>query len=203
MQIYFTGNTTPVKSFNIGIKGNNAADTIEFILDAQQGNVDLSACTAYVKSASPITSFADKQRVEIQSADEGKIKVSWSMLRKHTLNHSLNVQLQFEDYDRDICWQTVSLQIHFDKTVDADTEIENQNPSIIQDLCKRVGALESKENPTQFFDSLDEFPTIGSADVLYVDIAEDRVYRWDGDNLKYICVGSDYEQIKFINGGTL
>ena len=110
MQIYFTGNTTPVKSFNIGIKGNNAADTIEFILDAQQGNVDLSACTAYVKSASPITSFADKQRVEIQSADEGKIKVSWSMLRKHTLNHSLNVQLQFEDYDRDICWQTVSLQ---------------------------------------------------------------------------------------------
>ena len=113
MQIYFTGNTTPVKSFNIGIKGNNAADTIEFILDAQQGNVDLSACTAYVKSASPITSFADKQRVEIQSADEGKIKVSWSMLRKHTLNHSLNEQLQFEDYDRDICWNRKKILLNF------------------------------------------------------------------------------------------
>lgn len=46
-----------------------------------------------------------------------------------------------------------------------------------------------------------EFPSIGDPKILYIDAAANKSYRWDDDNLKYFVVGSDYEQIKIIDGG--
>jgi len=46
-----------------------------------------------------------------------------------------------------------------------------------------------------------EFPNIGNEGVLYTDIGENKTYRWDNNQLKYYCVGSNYEDIKIINGG--
>lgn len=45
------------------------------------------------------------------------------------------------------------------------------------------------------------FPNVGNKYVLYIAISENRAYRWDDTELKYYCVGSDYEEIKIINGG--
>lgn len=46
-----------------------------------------------------------------------------------------------------------------------------------------------------------EFPSIGDSKILYIDAAANKSYRWDDENLKYFVVGSDYEQIKIIDGG--
>lgn len=46
-----------------------------------------------------------------------------------------------------------------------------------------------------------EFPNVGNAAILYVDEGSNRVYRWDSDSSTYCCVGSDYSEIKIINGG--
>lgn len=48
-----------------------------------------------------------------------------------------------------------------------------------------------------------EFPTIGKDGTIYIDIEANATYRWDGDNLKYYCVGRDYKEIEIINGGNL
>ncbi len=52
-------------------------------------------------------------------------------------------------------------------------------------------------------DSYLEFPTVGKVDALYVDAAENSIYRWDDTNLKYYCIGRDYKEIEVIRGGTL
>ena len=62
------------------------------------------------------------------------------------------------------------------------------------------GTIEVKLKQNQYGSKL-EFPNIGSSNLLYVDVTENKTYRWDGDMLAYICVGSDYNDIKVINGG--
>lgn len=45
-----------------------------------------------------------------------------------------------------------------------------------------------------------EFPLIGNEDKLYIDSGANKTYRWDDTNLKYYCVGSDYDDISQIDG---
>lgn len=54
---------------------------------------------------------------------------------------------------------------------------------------------------SQQYASRYEFPNIGNEGVLYTDVGDNKTYRWDGTELKYYCVGSNYEDIKIINGG--
>lgn len=51
------------------------------------------------------------------------------------------------------------------------------------------------------FDSRFHFPNIGDASVLYGDTTGNKLYRYDPDDGKYYCVGSDYNDITAIDGG--
>lgn len=51
------------------------------------------------------------------------------------------------------------------------------------------------------FDSRFHFPNIGDVNVLYGDTTENKLYRYDPDDGKYYCVGSDYNDITAIDGG--
>lgn len=60
------------------------------------------------------------------------------------------------------------------------------------------------KEPNQSYASLSEFPTIGKVGIIYIDTSENTLYRWDDDDLKYYCVGSNNEtEIEIINGGIL
>lgn len=50
------------------------------------------------------------------------------------------------------------------------------------------------------YDSLALFPAIGEKNAIYIDEGANRTYVWDSDSLIYVCVGSDYEEIKYIDG---
>lgn len=51
------------------------------------------------------------------------------------------------------------------------------------------------------YESKLEFPSIGSEHLIYIDISENATYRWDNANLKYVCIGRDYNEIEIISGG--
>lgn len=55
----------------------------------------------------------------------------------------------------------------------------------------------------QTYGSVAEFPTLGKTSVIYIDAGSNKLYRWDDKDLKYYCVGSDYEEIDIIIGGIL
>lgn len=44
-------------------------------------------------------------------------------------------------------------------------------------------------------------PNIGNAKLVYFVIDENATYRWDDVDLRYYCVGRNYEEIQIINGG--
>lgn len=45
-----------------------------------------------------------------------------------------------------------------------------------------------------------KFPTVGNSKSIYIDTTENKIYRWDDTELKYYTVGSNYGDIKIING---
>lgn len=46
-----------------------------------------------------------------------------------------------------------------------------------------------------------EFPNVGSNKLLYVDLSDNSLWRFDEPTLTYVCVGRDYNEIETINGG--
>lgn len=48
-----------------------------------------------------------------------------------------------------------------------------------------------------------DLPTVGDENKIYVAVDENAIYRWDDKALLYYCIGRDYNDIKFINGGNL
>ena len=51
------------------------------------------------------------------------------------------------------------------------------------------------------YDGIVNFPTVGKDGFIYIDRLANKIYRWDDDNLKYYCVGSDYNEIDLIDCG--
>ena len=50
------------------------------------------------------------------------------------------------------------------------------------------------------FNNRFEFPSIGNVNMLYVAKDEHKIYIFDANNLNYVVVGSDYAEIKIIQG---
>ena len=50
------------------------------------------------------------------------------------------------------------------------------------------------------FNNRFEFPSIGNVNMLYVAKDEHKIYIFDTDTLNYVVVGSDYAEIKMIQG---
>lgn len=61
--------------------------------------------------------------------------------------------------------------------------------------------VELNESPIVTKNTIYSFPTIGDAYHIYVATKTNRTYRWDDENTKYYCVGSDYDEINVINCG--
>lgn len=52
-----------------------------------------------------------------------------------------------------------------------------------------------------FKDNMYQFPNVGNSKYIYVSTDENKVFRWDNETLKYYVIGSDYNDIKIIDGG--
>ena len=47
-----------------------------------------------------------------------------------------------------------------------------------------------------------QFPSIGDKNILYLDIENNSCYRWDDSEMKYFCIGKNYDDIEVISGGS-
>lgn len=70
--------------------------------------------------------------------------------------------------------------------------IKKQNISGMLDKPQTVYVAE------MYFNNRLEFPSIGDDKKLYIATDEDSIYRFDGVDLIYKCVGRDYEEIEQI-----
>lgn len=49
-------------------------------------------------------------------------------------------------------------------------------------------------------DSYFDFPAVGDGNTIYIASDTGRSYKWDSDELRYICIGTDYNAIDLIDG---
>lgn len=50
-----------------------------------------------------------------------------------------------------------------------------------------------------------EFPVVpnsGWENDIFLDTTNNKIYRWDTTDMKYFCIGSNYDDIEIINGGS-
>ena len=52
----------------------------------------------------------------------------------------------------------------------------------------------------QEYTSLLDFPVTGKEGVIYVDKTNNAIYRWDDEQVKFYCIGSDCHTIDVIDG---
>lgn len=76
--------------------------------------------------------------------------------------------------------------------------VENEGAAVVVD--NKANTIEVTLKPHSFASRL-EFPNVGNEAFLYVDEGANKVYRWNNATMTYCCVGSDYTDIKIINGG--
>lgn len=71
----------------------------------------------------------------------------------------------------------------------------------LQILIKKILSEvdKSRDSVVLEFESFLNFPTTGKQNTLYIDTTNNKIYRWDDDNVKFYTVGSNYEDISFID----
>ncbi len=203
MRIVFNGVEPPMRYYRLGVRENNLADELELIVDKIQNGIDLSEFKPFLKLSTPDFSFVNKDgNLEITPGDE-KITLRYTLSNDVTVHRAVDIQVQFERYDETnvIVWQSIIFNIAFSETLCVDKIIVQKIPNVIQDLSRRMKDLE--DNPsTEIVESQSylNFPAIGQAGKIYVDVSNNKTYRFDTDKLQYIVIGSDYSEIKIING---
>lgn len=84
--------------------------------------------------------------------------------------------------------------------------MENQNievldlaglQTLVQKILAEIG--NARDSVILEFESFLNFPTTGSKNTFYIDTTNNKIYRWDDDNVKFYTVGSNYEDISLID----
>lgn len=68
----------------------------------------------------------------------------------------------------------------------------------IKGITGRVGRPETVYVRELEFKTFYEFPNVGDAKMLYIATDEDIIYRYDEELMGYIPLGSDWQDIEFI-----
>ena len=82
-----------------------------------------------------------------------------------------------------------------------DASVDRAHEHVNLDILNQI--TEARSSYIIEYGTYDEFPTDGTFGVLYLDKSTNKSYRWDSDEMKYYVVGSDYEDIVVIDGGTI
>ena len=145
--INYKGKIPQQNFYSIGVKENNKANVIMFVLSAYQQDVDLSNLTPYLKVQNKEYAYLDK--IKLESANDellnDTLNVVWEMTSKSTQYRNLELQLQFQsDDDDEVIWQTMIVEIELSETIKADQEISEKYPSELAQLEKEIRDIDTE-----------------------------------------------------------
>lgn len=74
--------------------------------------------------------------------------------------------------------------------------------SAIESIYEKIAEIElASTSEVVSVPDRQSLPNLGKVNAVYFVIDENATYRWDNTQLKYYCVGRNYEEIKIIYGG--
>lgn len=139
MEIEYDGIVSESGRYKYAVKQNNKSNIIIFKFKKQQEGIILDPNKHfYVKVRNSGKTFTDKDPNVVITSTETDILVSWTMLRKATQFKNIDIQLQYEDTENDIIWQSAIVNLDLFDTIPADKEIEDKYPSILMKLKQQI-----------------------------------------------------------------
>lgn len=156
MEINHSGIVAEQERYKYAVKANNKSNIIIFKFSKEQDSIILDPDKHfYVKVQNSGKTFTDKDPNVVVTSDANNVFISWTMLRKVTAYKNIDVQVQYEDADEDIVWQSAIVNIDLFQTIPADKEIEDKYPSILMahqqkldEFERRIKTLEDAPAPT-------------------------------------------------------
>lgn len=106
-----------------------------------------------------------------------------------------------------------------DNQIDSNIEMENQIETKMENVVEIFSVYDGSETDDitvnvdntnniisatlkqQWFNSTDEFPAVGSKNLIYVDKSTKAIYTWNSETVSYDRIVQDWTQIESINGG--
>lgn len=145
--INYNGNKPTTDYFKFSVQGNNNADVVRFCLEKKQGKIDLSGYKVYVQAYCEEDNFIDKVEItDNVNIVDNQLSADWTLLKKHTVNRQLLVSLSFEDLDNEVVWQTQIIKITIANGIDADEEMINKYPTVIEEMQKEIARPKEKNS---------------------------------------------------------
>lgn len=112
-------------------------------MNGYQGDLWLGDYSIYANIQNELGDFTDKVELDLETLqidNDGILSVELKLMKKHTENKSILLSLSFED--ESVVWKTQTVKININCGVSADEEIENNYPTILQQLEERIRELE-------------------------------------------------------------
>ena len=148
MEINHTGIVAEQPRYKYAVKQNNKSNIIIFKFSKQQDSIVLDPNKHfYVKVRNSGRTFTDKDPNVVVTSTDKDVIISWTMLRKVTQFKDIDVQVQYEDTQNDIVWQSAMVNINLFDNIPADQEIEDLYPSILMKLQKQIDELKVNIQP--------------------------------------------------------
>jgi len=141
--INYKGITPQNRYYSLGVKQNNNADRIRFILDVLQEDIDLSDCQAYLKVQNKEHTYIDKIMLTAYF-DNDNVQLDWVLTRKSTQFRNLELQIEFKNSDDDVVWQTLIVELELNDTIKADEEISERYPTELEQLETKVEGYDDR-----------------------------------------------------------
>lgn len=145
--INFKGKTPQQNFYSIGVKDNNKANKIMFVLSAYQQDVNLGEYTPYLKVQSKEHDYIDKIVLESTKdvISDDILNIVWTLTSKSTQYRNLELQLQFQsDNNDEVVWQTMIVEIELSETIKADKEVNEKYPTELAQLEKEVASYSGR-----------------------------------------------------------
>ncbi|MDF2568219.1 MAG: hypothetical protein K0R90_1675 [Oscillospiraceae bacterium] len=121
------------------MQGENNSDTVVFETDKTYGNIDLSGSSAFL---AVVNSNGEGDKIPLSmSVKEDKLWLEWKITRSlTTVKGILSIQIVFESAE-DVIHKTLVKNLEVKSSVDSDTPIEQEYPTILQSWEQRMENL--------------------------------------------------------------
>lgn len=142
--INYNGNKPITDYFKFSVQGNNKSDVVRFIVSLNQGGFVFNDNYHYYAKVQCVDdNYYDKIKIDTWGVNDTlNLFTADLILKAQTTSHKqIEVSLSCENLQDEIVWQTQIVKIAIANGVNADEEIENKYPSVLQDLQDQIDEL--------------------------------------------------------------
>lgn len=181
MRIDFLGRSPTSQYWMIGVQADHLTDAVEFVIDAAQGDLDLSALSPRIRMQSTDGRYADEIDDAAAVTDQsGKIHVSTVLTYQTTSNQSVRMQVAFYgaaegEETPPLLWQTEIVTISFAETINVDEALFAAYPTIVQKILQAAEAAEAAVGKIENLSATATQLPEGSAPTVAVTVGADDI----------------------------